>query len=98
MKQVSFSISRETSDVIEKIVDRAEKMAKDNDVPFDRLCASMDLTACHANGCKLDLEALLNAKDGTFGHDVFGISRYIDRRTGKLIGFFLPRTTLKVPA
>lgn len=51
----------------------------------------MDLTACHCNGCELDLDRLLLAPDPDFGHDVCGIRRHIDRRTGKLGGCFLPR-------
>lgn len=61
---------------------------------YSLLDADMDITACHANGCALDLIALLNASDGDFGHDVFGIRQHIDRRTGKLGGLFHPRHAL----
>lgn len=53
----------------------------------------MDIRACHANGTPLRLEELLRADDGNFGHDVFGIRRYIDRTTGQLTDCFLPRFT-----
>lgn len=57
----------------------------------DLLSLSMDITATHLNGCPLDFDKLLTASDPDFAHDVFGISRHIDRTTGKLKDHFLPR-------
>jgi hypothetical protein len=51
----------------------------------------MDLTAAHANGCPLDLRGLILADAFDFAHDVFGIMDHIDRRTGQVLGFFVPR-------
>jgi hypothetical protein len=51
----------------------------------------MDITACHLNGCKLDLAKLLAADDFNFAHDVLGIRRHIDRETGQLMNCFRPR-------
>ena len=51
----------------------------------------MDIIATHANGCPLRLDQLLNARDGDFAHDIFGIRRFLDRQTGQLKGSFLPR-------
>lgn len=59
-----------------------------------RLQLSMDLTACHANGCPLDLDGLLNADKGDFLHDVTGIMAHINRQTGQLEDCFLPRYAL----
>lgn len=56
-----------------------------------RQTLTMDLTACHANGCPINLVRLLDADDVTFGHDITGIQRHIDRRTGKLRRAFGPR-------
>lgn len=53
--------------------------------------AAMDITACHLNGCPLKLDALLDADGFNFAHDVFGIRQHINRETGKLQDFFLPR-------
>ena len=58
---------------------------------LDRMSASMDLTACHLNGCPLKLQALLDSEPGDFRHDVFGIFKHIDRATGELTRCFLPR-------
>jgi len=56
--------------------------------PFD---IDMDITACHVNGCRLDLAKLLGFEDVDFVHDVGGICRYLDRRTGQLRECFVPR-------
>jgi hypothetical protein len=59
----------------------------------------MDLTACHANGCPLDLQALLDAADINqfdFTHDILGIRQHLDRQTGKLKDCFVPRYA-KIP-
>ena len=53
--------------------------------------AQMDVTAVHANSLPLDLAGLLAASDADFGHDVFGIRRYLNRDTGRLTCCFTPR-------
>lgn len=83
MKDVSFYTTTGESDLILKIVKRAKTT--------DRLSLNMDITACHANGCPLDLEKLLAFDDFNFYHDINGISRNINRTTGKLENCFLPR-------
>jgi hypothetical protein len=51
---------------------------------------SMDITACHTTN-PLKLDELLNADDENFAHDIFGIRENINRDTGELEDFFLPR-------
>ena len=51
----------------------------------------MDIAACHLNGNPLDLHGLLNANNGDFAHDVSGIFEHLDRETGKLMHYFVPR-------
>ncbi len=82
-----FSISKEDSELVTKIVKRAASMQEG----IDLLSITMDLTACHANGCPMDFQRLLDADNFNFSHDVFGINRHINRRTGKLSNCFLPR-------
>jgi len=53
--------------------------------------AEMDIVATHANGCPLRLDELAKARDDDFGHDIFGIRRFLDRHTGQLGGQFFPR-------
>lgn len=92
MRQVSFDVTQEDRDLIAKIVARTAALAKAEGLPrVDKMSLTMDLTACHANGTPLRLADLLAADDGNFGHDVFGIRRFLDRETGQLTGHFLPR-------
>src|SRR6185436_16467195 len=91
----SFKTSRFEHDLINKIANRAVVLAVKFEVPYEKMEATMDITACHANGCELDLNKLLAAPEPDFSHDVFGIRRHIDRRTGKIGGCFLPRCAIQ---
>jgi hypothetical protein len=89
---ISFALKNKyEKKAINEIAKRAVRLAEDHGVDYDLVDAGMDVTACHSNGCPLKLEQLLEADDFNFSHDVFGIRRHIDRETGKLEGFFLPR-------
>lgn len=67
-----------------------------NEMPsIDVLTVMMDLTACHANGCPLDLERMQQASADELWHDIHGINRHLDRETGKLLNCFLPRYAKK---
>lgn len=95
---VSFTVSKAEAKLVGKIVARAEEMLK-RDQPTltkaesDAWCreVTMDLMACHANGCPMDFQKLLGADDFNFAHDVWGIRRKLNRTTGELEDFFLPR-------
>ena len=76
--------------LIGKIAARAVAMAEKHHWVYDKFDATMDIDAAH-NACPLDLDKLLNANDGTFGHDVFGIRKYLNRETGELTECFMPR-------
>lgn len=92
-----FTASKYERSLINKIADRAIARAAEIGVKYDKTDALMDIEACHCNGCCLDLEKLLKAKADTFGHDVFGIRRFIDRSTGELTDCFLPRCAMPDP-
>lgn len=97
-EEVSFECTDEEYALISVVVDRAETRWPDLfGGTENRMDLTMDITAVHANGCPLDLEALLNAKTFDFGHDVLGISRRIDRATGHLTDCFLPRCAVTSP-
>ena len=85
---VRFDATPEDTKTIHKIVART---AAEFPGSFDGIELAMDLTATHLNGCPLNLSGLLGADLGSFGHDVSGIARHIDRETGELTGCFLPR-------
>jgi len=89
---VSFVVSKKDRALLSQIVDRA---MREFHVPANKRTAlDMDLTACVANGCRLDLARLLTADRFNFAHDVCGIRAHINRETGKLEDNFLPRTHL----
>jgi hypothetical protein len=91
MQTIKWSVSRQESELIERIVSRAVRVARENEIDYDKCTALMDITAVHANGCKLRLNELIEADAFNFNHDVFGIRSHLDRTTGKLTGCFVPR-------
>lgn len=91
MPVLNWKVTPEESKLIDAIAERASIMAEKHGVDYRKVDAMMDVTACHKNGCPLKLKELAEASNGDFSHDVFGIRRHIDRRTGALGGFFLPR-------
>ena len=86
---VKFSASKEEHTVMSKIADRALKDIPN--YPDDKLSIMMDLDACHSNGMPLMLYDLLHAKPFDFMHDVCGIRRHINRKTGEIGDCFVPR-------
>lgn len=86
----SFDVTLEDDNVIRAIANRACEVTG-IEPRFNKLGLLMDLKACHANGCPLDLDRLLAAKPFDFYHDLLGIDRHLDRATGQLQDHFLPR-------
>ncbi|WP_321782379.1 hypothetical protein [Burkholderia pyrrocinia] len=96
MNNVSFEVSREVSASIDLVTARYQALLASKGLPkVDALELDMDLTACHANGCPMDWQSLSAADDFTLAHDVGGIQRHINRRTGRLENCFLPRCAVK---
>lgn len=89
---LSFKINKSDSELISSIVTRAQQIEKS----LDCLSLRMDLMACHANGCPMNFQKLLDADDFNFTHDVSGIMRHLNRKTGKLEDCFLPRFATRV--
>lgn len=56
----------------------------------EALLPLMDLGVVHFS-CPLRLNDLLNAAPLDFTHDIRGIQRHLNRETGELEDFFLPR-------
>lgn len=83
--------------LINQIAKRAIPMAADIGHEISSHVLEMDIGAAHLVDA-IDLEGLLGASDSDFVHDVFGIRRFMDRKTGKLTGHFSPRYSKKVPA
>jgi hypothetical protein len=95
---IKFDVTRDELNLIVKVCARAEELMAELVSPqagshFDyrRSDMLMDLQATHANGCRLDFNALLGFRDADFAHDIFGIRRHINRETGQLEDCFVPR-------
>jgi hypothetical protein len=78
------------SEAIVCIGERGERLCAALDVTYKRLDCMMDVETVH-DSIGLDLEALLTADDGNFGHDIGGIRRHLNRITGELEDCFVPR-------
>ncbi|WP_186057561.1 hypothetical protein [Burkholderia gladioli] len=96
MKNISFEVSHEVGEAIRLVSARYQTLLASKGLPaVDAMDLHMDLTACHANGCPMDWQSLNAADDFTLAHDIGGIQRHINRRTGKLEHCFLPRCAVK---
>ncbi len=94
---IKFKCSKTEYDLITQICERVSTMAKSMKLDYPMREIQMDITACHCNGNPLDLEKFRDAPKADFGHDAFGIRRYIDRSTGKLTECFSPRCSTRQP-
>lgn len=92
---INWHCSKDDSSKILRIMLRAASLLNFESRGADRMSVSMDLTACHVNGNPLDLDGLLVANESDFIHDVTGIMRHINRKTGKLTDCFEPRYARK---
>jgi len=63
---------------------------------YKRINLLMDIEAAHLD-CRMNLESLLESDSVTFAHDIGGITKHMDRATGKLGGCFVPRTARGLP-
>jgi hypothetical protein len=83
-------ITPEDFAIIQKIAERAYPLFTEAGVPCTRMDVLMDIEAAHL-ACPLKLEELLAAPEPDFGHDMTGIYRHLNRETGELENYFLPR-------
>lgn len=89
-------LTNEEEKAVERIVERAGAMEEKYGHQLDRLSLEMDLEATHAK-CPLELKRLAEFPDFDFAHDVYGIMRHLNRRTGELEDFFVPRCAIPDP-
>ena len=83
----AIKTTAEDARVLAVIVDRARGDAGIRRKYIDLM---LDLQVAHST-CALDLAGLVNAKDGDFLHDVWGIINNLNRDTGELENCFIPR-------
>jgi hypothetical protein len=95
---MNFNATRDEMRLIVAIAERFESVCRLYDVRrvMQRQELLMDIEACHSNGCPLQLEALLNASEADFVHDVGGITAHLDRQTGTLTDCFVPRYAVQM--
>ena len=93
MPIVRFNVTEEDHRLIIRIAKRYLNIMRGSVEGIQEV--TMDLMAVHCNGNPLDLQGLLDANDMDLTHDIGGIRRHLDRRTGKLVDFFVPRYTRK---
>lgn len=87
---INFKTTKEEAILIGQIIKRARELS-DNPEQIDTMSHHMDISACIANNFPLKLDEWLAAPDFDFVHDFYGITRHINRRTGKIEDCFLPR-------
>lgn len=87
---VRFTATAKEREIVKAIARRALVAAAKAGLP-SHVELEMDIVAAHCNGCPLRLADLLAADDCDFNHDIFGIRRHLDRKTGRLTGCFVPR-------
>lgn len=92
---LNWTHSKEVTEDIGKIVDRYTEFHHSLGIPKEyqrpRMDLLMDVEATHCNGCPLKLRELLEADDFNFTHDMIGIQRHLNRKTGHLEDCFVPR-------
>ena len=91
--------------LITDVLDRVDKLREDSyygsincdsNYPLktpDRITLMISLE--YANLSINELKNLLSFDNGSFGHDVFGIDKYMNRDTHKLTDCFLPRCSMR---
>src|SRR4026207_2396173 len=89
---LNWRSTKEEHELTYKIAKRAvELIWRETELDYDLLTAQMDISAVHLNGNPLKLQELLYADEANFLHDILGIRRHLNRRTGELEDFFSPR-------
>lgn len=94
MSHINWNLNKKDLPHVEAIVARAVALYAElypEGPELDPTTMLMDIIACHLNGCPLRLAELAEADEFNFSHDVWGIRRHMDRKTGKLTDCFLPR-------
>lgn len=85
-QEIKLAFRRYEAILIAKIAKRARELGDER--PADEIEA--DIAAVQASDCPMRLMELFTADDFDFRHDVDGIARHLDRKTGEL-GPFWPR-------
>ena len=92
MPKISFELPPQEAALIDVIAMRVKLWSDDNGENFDVSDTVMDLRIVHKNIIALRLDEMARViEEGDLMHDVAGIRRHLNRRTGQLEDCFLPR-------
>ena len=83
-------------EAVDAIVDRAVRMFRKFRIRRTPMDWEMDLAAVHAK-IPLRLHELAEADNFNFSHDLAGIYGHLNRETGELEDFFVPRFARRDP-
>lgn len=87
-----FTATKEEGEIISKIARKFCDIANNKGWKCcDAIDVEMDIEAVHCNCIPLRLEDMLNADEFSLIHDICGINRNLNRETGQIENFFLPR-------
>ena len=83
--------------LITEVLNRVDKLRSDS--YYERLeepkRIDLMISLEYANLSINELKNLLSFDNGSFGHDVYGINRYMSRKTYQLTDCFLPRCSMR---
>lgn len=78
------------ADYASYIAEIAFERFPDMEIDIGGLTMDIEAADCHVG---LNFWKLANANEGTFGHDVLGIRKHLNKGTARLEHFFKPRCT-----
>lgn len=86
-----FKASNKDLELFITIATRGYDACRNTEVVLAVTEIMQDLAACHNYACPLDLEAMTTGPIQDVLHDLFGIRAHLNRETGQLEDFFVPR-------
>ena len=78
-------------ELIDAVLDRAEEIRLLRDTAISRQAMKDALVIAYGNDPSIKLDVLRDCAEEDFWHDVWGIYANLNRATGKMRDFFVPR-------
>lgn len=97
MERVRKEIAPEDLQTIEKIVRKAKRVIEKWRGKIDLLKLRADLIKAYSHNERIDLETLYTFDEFNFLHDIIGIMRHLNQKTGKFKDHFVPRAARQKP-
>ena len=92
--QASPQVVKQEFELMNLIADRGIALADLHGYEYRKVDVMLDLIVTHTMVCPLRLRDFLAFDDGDFGHDFFGIHKYLDRdlKNPHMKDCFVPRS------